>query len=1588
MRRRKTGLKSFFLQLAGLGWVGFLFCWLLAQEEPTGSLRIRVIAKDTQQPLARVRVWRQQVGGEQEAFYMMSNSRGWIWRRKVPVGQYEITSAYGGGYQLEKASPRFEALEGRETTLTLELTPLPPYVYFSVPQRQFSPQQKVQVDCYGHSREKQLHLYLYKVPPLQYLLNAPSEGYEGTPFGQKPGEIGLKEALKGSRLIKDWSIPLKLSSASEDPFSFQIPISLPNLPRGLYILIGNLGNLKTSIPLLISNLGLICKQAPDHLLLYAQSISNNQPQPKVHLYLLKNKRERIRGITNARGLWEWLGPLGQTPLVFAQHGEDIAWLQSGVYSAEEQEKYRLYLFTERPLYRPGQRVFFKGVVCSLADNRYRVAPGQKVTVQIRDAQDSLVWKKEFTTNARGSFWGFFPLGTEVALGNWRLVGNIFGKTQETSFGVAEYRKPEYQVEVSTDKKEYIRGEDIRVKGLARYYWGGPVAKAKVNYTVTGSDYWFYPNAGGTPETFFPYEESRIYGQEIANGQVITDEKGDFSFWVPTQKVGAVLSEFQDQLFQIEVEVTDPAERSVSRSIHCLVARGEMTLFLKTENYVYSLGDLVHLSLLVTDLKGKKQEGVPIDLWVTPPPMGKGVIRGGQRRHVKTQLEEKETFHTTSDAEGRGIFRFPVGRQGEWTLTATVRDQRGNRVSTRLQLWVVEGTFRDPSYSYPELALQWNKKAFHPGEIAKVLINTSARNLYALISLEGPRIFWWKQIFLKGGTSLFQFPVREEYLPNAYLNVCFAKGKKFVQQSIPLKIALDRHLLEVKISSDKLEYRPRERANFTITCRDAQGKPTQAEVSLGIVDEAVYGVLEEQRPDIAQVIYGERENQVQTLYSFPEIYYSGGAKEGSIRSEVRRWFPDTWRWLPDLITNKEGQVHLQLTVPDTLTTWRLTAKAHTPSVAVGSAIHKIKVRKDLMVRLITPPFFTQGDSTVLSLFLHNGTSKPQKVKTLLRVEGLRLLSSSPTDFTLAPGQEGKINYSIRAETAGTARLLALALAESGLRDAVELSVPVLPHGIEKRIVFSGESRATLSRNFLLPERIIPEATKGSVTLSGSTAGVVLQALDYLHSTYYGTSENVVGWFLPDMTVAMVFRELGITLKEIEQRLPERVVSNLQRLYRLQQEDGGWGWSDNTQSDAFWTAYVLYGLTQAPKAGYPVDETRLQRGFQWLKDHLTSIHNESDRALVLYVMAFVVSSLLGQGEREEHQSYSSLLKRECLTLAPRLKSLSDKNYGLSLLILALNQLGLKKQSSALAKVLEQRAKETSEECWWEETYPWGFYSCNPYETTGYALKALAVVNPYHPKIPKSARWLMRQRQVNGGWWSTEDTASVIYALADYLRVSEERESPNYLARVFINHHLVREISVNSTNRFNRFEVLIPRPLLKRGTNFLRLEKQGKGKLFFNGVIRYWSAEENLRPESQGLKVTRQYFLRTRSLQGNRWRESLQPVRGSVRVGDEIMVQLTIEPRADCKQVVINDPIPSGGEVIEDFSAGEERGWFARREIHDNRVTFYVDYSPKGKHNLSYILRVERKGEFHVLPTQANCLYIPEIWGTGEETRIRVR
>src|SRR5207244_1991613 len=169
-----------------------------------------------------------------------------------------------------------------------------------------------------------------------------------------------------------------------------------------------------------------------------------------------------------------------------------------------------------------------------------------------------------------------------------------------------------------------------------------------------------------------------------------------------------------------------------------------------------------------------------------------------------------------------------------------------------------------------------------------------------------------------------------------------------------------------------------------------GKPVpNAEFSLGVVDEAIYGIHRDTTPSPLSFFFGHDYNRVSTANSLG-YYFSGEAgrrrmqlaqlrprsrlaqlkPERLVQPKVRKAFRDTAFWAADLVTDKAGHARAKVEFPDSLTTWRATARGITPDTEVGSSTLKMIVRKNLIVRLAVPRFFVQGDEVVISALVHN------------------------------------------------------------------------------------------------------------------------------------------------------------------------------------------------------------------------------------------------------------------------------------------------------------------------------------------------------------------------------------------------------------------------------------------------------------------------------------------------------------------------------------------------------------------------------------------------------------------------------------------
>ncbi len=244
--------------------------------------------------------------------------------------------------------------------------------------------------------------------------------------------------------------------------------------------------------------------------------------------------------------------------------------------------------------------------------------------------------------------------------------------------------------------------------------------------------------------------------------------------------------------------------------------------------------------------------------------------------------------------------------------------------------------------------------------------------------------------------------------------------------------------------------------------DSQGKPVEADLSFGEVDEALYSVRPDESGNIVNSFYPKRYVYLDPQTSF-DFFFSGEAgtkspllarlgdglfhprmaqvKPGSdlVVPKVRKAFPDTAYWNPNVHTGPDGHAHVEFNFPDSLTTWRTTIRAMTDDGKAGGVVTRVLVRKNLIVRLAAPRFFRQGDEVTLRVIAHNYLETAKDVTFALDVSGLEVIGGQTQKVNIPAKGESYVDWRVRARATGNAVLTAKALTNEE-SDALEMTLP--------------------------------------------------------------------------------------------------------------------------------------------------------------------------------------------------------------------------------------------------------------------------------------------------------------------------------------------------------------------------------------------------------------------------------------------------------------------------------------------------------------------------------------------------------------------
>lgn len=1382
----------------------------------------------------------------------------------------------------------------------------------------------------------------------------------------------------------------------------------------------------SSALLVASGVNLTLKVSPEELFVWAVDLRTNEPVMGGNLRLYTSDGYLLAsGVTNTDGIWRTTN-LSEDPyetyyVILGQPGEDVFgmagsyWNQDispwnfGLDHNSQGEHTDIYLYTDRPIYRPGQTVYFRAVVRESFDGQYSLPDITSLEMTLDD-QHGQTWPLELPLSSFGTGHGEFTLPEDAIPGRYSIYNHSLNFY--FSFSVAEYRKPEINLTVTLEPGQIQKGQDLTAVVNARYFFDAPSGSLPVTWTLYARETYFhlpdYHVGAFTDEWLAPLDSGwvdNIFGETILHGQGVTGPDGTLVIEIPATDLP---DNPNRTTLTLEVTAQDESGQPVSGRAVAEQHPDDYYIGIRPDVWVGQAGTAIGFDLLTVDWDGEVDGQHPMHATFSTVTWQRKDYTSiyGTRTYLFTPVfTELASADFATGADGQALLEFTPPNAGTYVL-----DVQGGEARSQVLLWV-GGTSQAvwPNLPHNHVRLTSDRENYQAGQTARVFIpNPLGESALALVSVERGTIHDTQVLELGPSGTVFSLPITEADAPNIYLSATLVGSGSFCQGYINLSVEATHRILNVDLTSSPQRASPRDPLTFDLRVTDQNGDPVQGEFSLAVVDLAALALADPNSLKIVQHYTREEPLGITTSVSLAVdplrgnylvggMGGGGGEEQGSV---VREDFPDTAYWNAEIITDANGQATVSMTLPDNLTTWHVDVRGLTADTLVGQAELDIVTSKDLLVRPVTPLFLVAGDRVEVGAVVHNNTAGKLEVKVSLQAINFNL-DRSPRQtqkVTIPAGGRTLVTWWGTAQDAENAELTFSAQSGSLSDAAVPANGPVqILHYISPQTYQTGgilSSAGTILEAVSLPRSFDPGGGGLTVELSPSLAAELLSGLASLKDPpTTASNEYLASYLLPNLEVYRAMQDAGLEDAALQERVHTKIQSTLTRLeYHQNYNDGGWAWYtsaaypwdyDQPDSDPYLTAYILLGLDRASQAGFEVDDQTVQRAREFL---FTRTQNRPADDSELDQWALINYTLQVTGGCDQALLNSLLADQELLTpwaqalLALTLEDVSPGAAGVASLITN----------------LETSATRAATGAYWEsETSSWRSPS-STLVTSAMVVYALAQRDPASPLLADAVRYLSAHRQAAGGWGSSYETAWIILALNTYM-VGTGGYSASYDFDASLNNQPLAEGQASGPSSLTPVTSTVPiTSLLPDYPNALSISRtEGPGSLYYRASVQVFQPVENTTPLEKGIRIERNYY------PGDCDREC-QPVH-SVQLdeGTRLTVSLTLTLPHDAYYLMVEDFIPAGAEILntnlktsqqgEGSGTGFEvvdpenpyaSGWgwwfFSPPQIYDDHIIWSVDFLPAGTYILTYSLIPMHAGEFQVIPARAWLNFFPEVQG----------
>ena len=1303
------------------------------------------------------------------------------------------------------------------------------------------------------------------------------------------------------------------------------------------------------------------------------------------------------------------------------------WPTSTIDKPEKLQEH-IRLFTDRSIYRPGQKVYYSGMVYTQLKDSVRVKSGNSYKVTLLDVNNREVASHQVETDEFGTFSGTFELPETGKLGAYPIKVN---KQIITHVRMEEYKRPTFNVTFDTLNNVYQAGDSIRVTGVARAFSGAPIQGANVKYQINRM------------------KRNVWRGRDWMNedeGTAMTDENGRFEIPLYLHPV------FENEKvwtydYDITVDVTGMSGETQSGKMSLPLSSTSLLLYIPgwngRETTTILKEERKTINFGVTNLQGFPKD-IEVDYRIYT-----------EKKNEKNKtilgdcvLHEKATSNREFVPEK--LYALP---SGTYRLKFAVWDEKGRKNEQEVSFIL----FSDQDKQIPCEESMWFYQPqieFDENGIATCYFGSKEKNVHLFLGLFSEnRSLGARYVVFSDSLLTFRYKYREEWGKGLRVTFAFMKNGRFYEHSMHFKNPEPDKRLELKWKTFRNQLQPGSKEVWTLSVLHPDGKPANARLMATMYDASLdylmsnnwyfrlsfnrhlmrvfwnyqnlrtsssyfrfptkrftYNALEfsslfepyeapmaftgsamtvksiqhENRLPknvMARNTFIEYDSEVEST-TLREAVVEGGPRNIQIRSD----FAETAFFYPQLRTDANGDVNIEFTLPESLTEWKFMGVAHTVDMDYGNIAAEVKAVKEFMLQPNLPRFVRIGDRVDIPASLVNLSGK--EVNGTVRMELFlpeteKVILTQERPFRVMAGQTEKVSFGFDVSDAYEGLAIRM-VADGGMfSDGEQRYLPVLSNKqkLTESVLLNvnGAGKFTFSLEELFNHH--SKTVSHPHMIVEFTGNPLWYAIRSLKAVRNPENDNSLSW-----ATAYYSNALLAHLAKVEPRIADSLQvdgldaslsESVLKLKYLQNADGSWSWFKGMNGSLFMTIAITQQLA------------RLHRitGI-WPDDGVVSMYQKA----LAYLNKKVAEEVQWMKKFEKERSVDvepsewtlqylyilaldkSLDKQKKMTdyLVDKLTKMSGglTIYGKALSAIILQQAGKTEKARMFLQSMMEYSVSSEEMGRYFDT-PKAQYSWFSYRipTQVAAIEAIQMVANEEKTQEEMKQWLLKQKQAQA-WETPIATADAVYALLT-------------TGKDWLQHTGSTSIKIGKQTFHTPYDALgyMKQEVTDRVMNIRKVTVERKIPGIGWGAV-YAEFEEDMdKVEAQGnaLKIVRNIYRNGKLL----------PEGTLLQVGERLTVRLTLTSDRDMDFVKVTDGRAACMEPLDALSGYRwKKGMGYYLETKDASTSFYLDKVRKGTHIMEYEVYVTTPGRFTQGVAEVRSTYAPEFGGHESNGSLNVK